>query len=290
MTLQKSYCILIQCQHFYDDIFETDRNLCCLKLLLARITFFMTQVNTLLKELGLTSNQTYLYLHLAKRGSAKAGEIIKATGFHRNIVYSTLEELIDKRLVGSSKRGGVLVYRIYDPERLVAEQEDRVRKAKDLVSELAKYTKGATPQQIVIYEGEKDFVTQARRAAQSLPKGGMARLLGNSPRWHDFVGQFIGEELLQIHKDKSVSSRILSAKLSPSDKKFIDASEGLIQGKETSLVADDTTNIEILEDRISIRSFVEPCFIVEIINEQLAKNYQRYFDFLWETAQEPRRK
>ena len=54
--------------------------------------------------------------------------------------------------------------------------------------------------------------------------------------------------------------------------------------KESPLVADDTSGIEILEDRISIRSFVEPYFIVEIINPQLAKNYQRYFDFLWEKA------
>ena len=125
----------------------------------------MTQINALLKDLGLTSNQTYLYLHLAKKGKAKAGEIIKVTGFHRNIVYGTLEELIEKRLVGSSKENGILVYKIFDPNRIIAEQEDRVRKAKDLVEELAKYTKGTTTsQQIIIYEGQKDFVTQARRA------------------------------------------------------------------------------------------------------------------------------
>lgn len=241
----------------------------------------MTQVNILLKELGLTSNQSYIYLHLAKRGKAKAGEIIKATGFHRNIVYGTLEELIEKRLVGSSKEDGVLIYRIYDPERIVAEQEDRVRKAKDLVGELAKYTKGSAPQQIVIYEGQKDFVTQARRAAEVLPKNGTARLLGISPLWHDLVGGEVGEELLAIHQHKNIKSYILAKRFTLADKKYLEASQGLIEGKETPLVADDTSGIEILEDRISIRSFVEPYVIVEIVNDQLAKNYQRYFDFLW---------
>ncbi len=252
----------------------------------------MTQINTLLKELGLTSNQTYIYLHLAKRGKSKAGEIIKATGFHRNIVYGTLEELIDKRLVGSSKDNGVLVYRIYDPERIVAEQEERVRKAKDLVGELAKYTKGGAPQQIVIYEGQKDFITQARRAAEVLPKNGTARLLGISPLWHDLVGGEVGEELLQVHKGKNIQSFILAKRFTTADKKYLDASKGLIKGKETSLVSDDTSGIEILEDRISIRSFVEPYVIVEIVNAQLAKNYQRYFDFLWEmtSATKPTKK
>ncbi len=242
----------------------------------------MTHIHTLLKELGLTSNQTYLYLHLAKAGKAKAGEIIKATGFHRNIVYGTLEELIEKRLVGSSKENGVLVYKIFDPSRIVAEQEDRVRKAQDLMGELSKYTKGATPQQIVLYEGQKDFVTQARRAYEVMTPGGIARTLGISPAWHELVGKEAGDELMQIHVEKRIVWKVLAKKLCKEDKEYMKVVGKHMVAKETPLVADDTSGIEILEDRISIRSFVEPYFIVEIINPQLAKNYQRYFDFIWE--------
>lgn len=244
----------------------------------------MTQINTLLKELGLTSNQTYIYLHLAKRGKARAGELIKVTGFHRNIVYGTLEELIEKRLVTSSKVSGVLVYKISDPQRLVAEQEDRVRVARDVAGEIAKYAKEATPQQIIIYEGQKDFITQARRAYEVMSEGGTARTLGTSPVWHELVGNEVGEELLALHLKKKIIWKALTKKISKEDKKYIDMMGGLMVGKESQLVADDTSGIEILEDRISIRSFVEPYFIVEIINPQLAKNYQRYFDFLWEAA------
>jgi hypothetical protein len=244
----------------------------------------MTQINTLLKELGLTSNQTYIYLHLAKKGRAKAGELIKATGFHRNIVYGTLEELTDKRLVSSSKENGVLMYKINDPERLVAEQEDRLRLAKSASQELAKYMKGATPQQIIIYEGQKDFITQARRAYEIMPKGGVARTLGISPVWHDLVGDEVGEELLKLQIQKKFTWRALAKNITKKDKKYIDASKGLMVAKESPLVSDDTSGIEILEDRISIRSFVEPYFIVEIVNPTLAKNYQNYFDFLWKNS------
>ncbi|MBP6888267.1 MAG: hypothetical protein KBC21_01065 [Candidatus Pacebacteria bacterium] len=242
----------------------------------------MTQINTLLKELGLTSNQTYIYLHLAKKGKAKAGEMIKSLGFHRNIVYGTLEELIEKRLVSSSKENGVLMYKISDPQRLVAEQEDRVRLAKDAVGELTKYAKEVTSQQIIIYEGQKDFVTQARRAYEIMSEGGTARTLGISPVWHKLVGDEVGEELLALHCKKKIKWLALAKKITKEDKEYIKRTEGLMIGKESLLVSDDTSGIEILEDRISIRSFVEPYFIVEIINPQLAKNYQRYFDFLWE--------
>ena len=241
----------------------------------------MTTLNQSLKELGLTSNQTYIYLHLAKKGKARAGEIIKATGYHRNIIYSTLEELIEKRLVSSAKENGVMHYRLSDPERLVVEQEEKLRIAKGAVGELAQYMKGSPPQQIIIYEGQKDFVTQARRAYEIMPAGGMARTLGTSPMWHELVGKEVGEELLALQIEKKIKWRVLAKKFDRNDMKYIVESNGLMEGKESALVSDDTNGIEILEDRISIRSFVAPYFIVEIVNEQLAKNYQRYFDFLW---------
>lgn len=251
---------------------------------LVSIIFFMTQISTLLKELGLTSNQSYVYMHLAKKGKAKAGELIKVTGFHRNIVYGTLEELVEKRLIGSSKENGVQVYRPYDATRIVAEQEERVRKAKELVGELAKFRKGSAPQQIIIYEGQRDFVTQARRSYESIKEGGTARMLGTSPVWHELVGASVGEELTKLQITKKICWKMLSHKITKEDKEYIIAARGLLEMKESALVSDDTSGIEILDDRISIRSFVEPYCIVEIINSQLAMNYQRYFDFLWKSA------
>ena len=117
-----------------------------------------------------------------------------------------------------------------------------------------------------------------------MPKRGVARTLGISPVWHDLVGDEVGEELLKLQIQKKFTWRALAKKITKKDKKYIDASKGLMVAKESPLVSDDTSGIEILEDRISIRSFVEPYFIVEIVNPTLAKNYQNYFDFLWKNS------
>lgn len=242
------------------------------------------KIKQLLKDLGLTKNQIGIYLALAKQGHARAGVIIKQTGLHRNIVYSVLEELIYIRLVSSSKSSGILMYRINDPERMVIEQEEKLKIAKDAKELISEYAATTTPQQIIIYEGQKDFVTQARRAYDRISKNGTIRLLGISPVWHDLVGDKIGDELIDIYRRKNIKSKALAKKISEKDKKYIVTLEKYLEGKETPLVSDDTTGIEILEDRISIRSFVEPYFIVEIINPQLAKNYQKYFDFIWDST------
>jgi len=50
-------------------------------------------------DLGFNRNEAKVYLALARYGHATANEIIKATKFHKNIVYDNLEKLIDKGLV-----------------------------------------------------------------------------------------------------------------------------------------------------------------------------------------------
>ena len=239
--------------------------------------------NDLLK-LGVTNNQIKVYLALAQKGVAKAGEIVKLTELHRNIVYVCLEELKERRMVSVSKRSGVYEYKITNPDRLIGEQEERLRIAKQAVTELNRFTKDTTPQQIIIYEGQKDFIVQARRAYEIMSTGGTARTLGISPVWHELVGKEIGVELLELQKKKKIKWLALAKKIDKSDNEYIANSSGLMIGRESPLVSDDTNGIEILEDRISIRSFVKPYFIVEIINRQLAENYQRYFDFLWKSS------
>jgi len=84
--------------------------------------FLMTLYSDL-QTLGLTANQAQVYLTLARAGELKAGEVIKKTGLHRNLVYTALQELIEKKLVSSSKFKNVAVYKTLAPARLL--REDR---------------------------------------------------------------------------------------------------------------------------------------------------------------------
>ena len=58
----------------------------------------MTMIEELTR-LGLTINESKVYLALLELGSTNAGKIIKKTKLHRNIVYDNLDKLIEKGLV-----------------------------------------------------------------------------------------------------------------------------------------------------------------------------------------------
>ena len=59
-----------------------------------------------LVELGFNKNEAIVLLALLKVGKSDANQIIKATKFHKNIVYDNLEKLIDKGLITFIKEKG----------------------------------------------------------------------------------------------------------------------------------------------------------------------------------------
>ncbi|MBI5391010.1 hypothetical protein HZB02_05975 [Candidatus Woesearchaeota archaeon] len=73
---------------------------------------------SLLLKLGLNKNEAKVYLKLLAHGSSTAGNLIKATGFHRNIVYDNLEKLVDKGLVSFILEGKKKVFMSAAPEMI----------------------------------------------------------------------------------------------------------------------------------------------------------------------------
>ncbi|MBI2148560.1 helix-turn-helix domain-containing protein [Candidatus Woesearchaeota archaeon] len=79
----------------------------------------------ILEEIGLTKNETKIYLNLLKIGSTTTGNIIKETGIHTSKVYDGLERLMHKGLVSYVIISNVKYFKAVDPERLIDFLEDK---------------------------------------------------------------------------------------------------------------------------------------------------------------------
>lgn len=243
--------------------------------------FVMTSIYQELQKIGLTPNQSLVYLTLFRSGEVKAGEIIKKTGLHRNLVYVALQELIDKKLISKSKSKRVSIYKTLTPTRLLANLQEKERVAKGVIEELGLISLKGNTQEITVYEGVDEFRRHVMRTYSMVKHGGVIRYLGISPEWHEIVGPVLEHEVEKIQVEKKIKIKALAKSLSQGDLLHLRKVKGLSQVKINPLISSDTSGIEILEDRISIRSFIEPYFVVEISHKQLAENYQNYFDFLW---------
>jgi len=241
----------------------------------------MTPITKQLEQIGLTPNQSLIYLTLFRMGSAKAGEIIKKTGLHRNLVYVALEELAVKKLVMVTRVGGVAVYKMLSPSRLLADAQERERAAKHVVENLALLSKQANNQEVLVYEGIDEFRRHALRSYGLAKPGGIIRYLGTSPHWHKVIGPALEEDLNRMQQEKKVFMRGISKTAFPELVPHLRRTKGFTEVRINPLVSNDANNVEILDDRVCIQSFVEPYLVVEIINKELADNYRNYFDFLW---------
>lgn len=235
-----------------------------------------------LQRIGLRPNQAAVYLALSRSGTARAGEIIKKTGFHRNLVYTALRELTEKKLITISRASDVAVYKTLSPSRLLGELQEKERLAKEVIEELALLTEKATSgQEIVVYEGIDEFRRYEKNLYDSFKPDEVVRYLGISSQWQALVGESLENKLIEIQSRKKIRMRALTSTVSEELQHYVDHVKGLVTIRTNQLISNETNNTIILSDRISIRSFLEPVFVVEIVNKTLAKNYQNYFDFLW---------
>ncbi len=110
-----------------------------------------------LLNLNFTSNQADVYIALLELGESKVGPLIKTTGFHRNIVYRALDDLIAKKLVGRITKKGVFYYSLLNPEPIIQNLKSQEEIAKDVIKEI-KSQKISSPSETLIFSGEQGML------------------------------------------------------------------------------------------------------------------------------------
>ncbi len=135
-------------------------------------------VDSLLLKLGFSKNEVKVYVALFDLGKARAGEIIKHTGLHRNLVYQSIKKLLEKQLVSKTLARGVARFEAHNPRALI-ELSDRSRA---LASDAAKELQTQQERQgrdIKILEGA-DGISRVVEESLELPRGESVYLFGGS--------------------------------------------------------------------------------------------------------------
>lgn len=92
-------------------------------------------LEVLLEKVGLSPKEIAIYLYLLKNGKLTAGQIALKTRFKRTTVYSVLEELLKRKIVGKDLGNKVESYYANPPDtlnNLFREEETILRKKKEL--------------------------------------------------------------------------------------------------------------------------------------------------------------
>lgn len=240
----------------------------------------------ILERVGLSKNETKVFLTLLRLGSASVGKITEYSGVHRRNAYDSLERLEEKGLVGHAARGKVKFFEATDPHRLL----DMVKKNIEVMSEIGGKIKSIIPelilvkklgvetQDVKIYKGQESrriiFEDILRTAKENFVLGAHtpSKASINYLRvWHKRrVKKGIKDKLLYC-KPESWAKEL--SKLPLTEMRFLPKR------------IKTTTAINIYRNKVGIliRSNGQPISIL-IDNKSVAEDFKEYFRFLWEIS------
>jgi sugar-specific transcriptional regulator TrmB len=239
-----------------------------------------------LEELGLTRNESFVYLFLLKKGETTTGSIIKETQIVNSQVYETLNSLISRGLVSFNVQKDGKHFSACDPKKFTEIEEERKKKVQELIPELLSLKNSGQKETITaVYEGYDGFKTAFKKIIDDCPSGKEIFILGFSEQ-----------------QDKTESLRLFlsnmnlkSAKKRHKLKIILDSSTKETLGKDRAKEKNTEVRymprgyvspaaMDIFEDYVYMFLWEEKPFVFMIKNKVIAESFKTYFKFLWGVA------
>lgn len=247
-------------------------------------------IESILKEIGLTGNEIRVYLALLPLGTSASGVIIKKTGMHTSKVYDALERLAEKGLVTHILEANVKRFRAVDPKRLLdflADKKDKIAVQEKevqhmLPSLLSLQAHEADDTDAEIFRGWKGMESAYRMLRETLRKGDINYVFGASKgEDSEHVKTFFTKHL-KLLAQKGIKQQII---YNESARGYID--ENL---KHTSLFKvkhlphTTPSEINIWADRVMIVLLTQKPTLILIHNKKVADSFRQYFAVMWKIA------
>ena len=229
-----------------------------------------------MQDLGLTKNESTVYLALLDLGPSMAGQIARRTGLHRRTVYDTTEMLIKKGLIGYIVKNNRRLFEASSPQRfldIVKEKEARIESF--LPEMMSEFAKTKEKQETNFYKGKNGLKSVME---DQIETGKEILIIGASPVAYDIL-KFYFKWFDKRRKENKIKTKIIFNKLEKKPKIPLSDIRYLPQKYSSPLA------VNIYGDKVALIlwSKENPLAIV-IRNEEIADGYRTYFELMWKVA------
>jgi len=227
-----------------------------------------------LQELGLTGNESKVYLALLQLGPSLAGNISRKSGLHRRTVYDTTEMLIKKGLLGYILRNNRRLFSASNPEKFLDILKEKENSVSEMLPEMISfYQSTKEKEETNFYKGKNGLKTVFE---EQLKSGKEILILGASQSAFDILPFYFK----WYDKDR-VKKRIKVKILASSKLSRIPLSEiKYLPEKYSSPLA-----VNIYGNKVAIILWKKDNPIAIVIKDNaISEGYRKYFELLWKTA------
>jgi len=234
-----------------------------------------------LQKLGLTENESKVYLALLEVGSTTAGQIIKKTKLHRNIVYDNLEKLIGEGLVSFVVIRNIKNFEITSSSELKEYIEKQKRDILDkekivnkILPEIEDKRAIERKQEASIFRGNRGLKTITEEMTKSKTE---IMVFGTGWGMKETMGAYYEQWHLKLRKNR-IRARILL----PENKKGLYLKPFTARYLKEENILPST--IVIWENKVLNIMWENEPIAVLIISDKSARSYKNYFEVLWKIA------
>ena len=230
-----------------------------------------------LKELGLTDNETNIYLTLLKFGALNPTQLAKKTGLHRSYIYDTTEKLLEKGIINTILIKNKKHFQPVNPKILKQQLEIKLDHLNNIIPNLTNLFKATKePTRVELHKGKRVYRTLIKDVISTLRKDNEALIIGIDENiLINEIEPIYLKQYLNIIKRKNIKERIIIKKGSKKLK------HKNIKYKELEKEYIGNTAQIIYQDKVAIFILGTPLHLIIIENKQVAQTYRKQFELMW---------
>jgi sugar-specific transcriptional regulator TrmB len=231
-----------------------------------------------LVDLGLTSNESQVYVELLKLGESKSGEIVKKTSLHRVQIYDALESLKQKGLTSYVIKENIKYFKAENPKQLSIFLEEKQNNAKNIILELEKIqSKEQKKQSVSVYEGIKGLKAAMNNMLEELKIGDEHRVFA-SGEMANAMGSFY-TQFQNKKKKKNIKTKIIYDSNFKKEVTILEKTFGTFKFTPISPFPTDTW---IYNNKVLIVTYsADPPIAILIQSQETANSYKKIFEGYW---------
>lgn len=236
----------------------------------------------ILEDIGLSKNETKVYLALLESGQSSLKTIVNVSGVHRTNVYDALKRLIQKGIVSYIKKDKTTYYEANDPNSLMSIVKQKENKLRSILPQL-KLSSEISPSkgEAYIYEG----IVAVRNILNHFLDMKKPRYVYGVP---SVASEMIGDFFLKKYHQKRAMARLKMYHIYNSDAKERTKLLNKLpytESRHLSPEYDSPVATSICGDEVVLILYIKKPLVIQIRNEEIAKAYKNYFDLLWNIAE-----
>lgn len=234
-------------------------------------------IEEVLRFVGLSNNETKVYLSLIEYGSSKAGRISKITKIQRSSCYESIKNLVNKGFVSYAVIGKVKFFQATSPKRILEMIQNKEEAFKQVLPKLyEKHKQMKKEGQVRLFKGLKGVKT----VLQDIVREGKNNFVfGLEGQLEKRIPEYKSQFLRQLkEKNIKVKELVREGRIGDSDNP---KSTKYVPGNVVSPVV---TNI--YGSKIAIIIWTDDPEAIIIENKAAAESYKNYFNFMWDYAKE----